>query len=349
MNAAVIYEDRKYFYYDLDWVDAFLAQKEIPISVYEFTSLNLSGIRKLLNSDFIFILHSCDLSYPGIKRNVLKNALRFRNGKLIYFPRNEFKYFKQKRAFIKLAKVDLVASQLPLKSAEYLYGDLVKVISLPHALNPKIFQPSVTFEKRRITIGGRSDVYPSFLLDESRNAIDHFLRKVKKLRPGFIVDYSTRLEDRFDRRGWSKFLANSQFTISSEAGGIYVDKTDRLQHSIERYLKGHPDVSVEEVGKQFREQLSDLPSGKCISSRHFEAIGCKTCQILVEGEYSGILKPGIHYIKLRRDFSNIAEVVRATGDRKRVREIAEEAFRLALSKHTYSHRVEGLFQVLQAL
>jgi hypothetical protein len=349
MNAAVMYEDRKYFYYDLDWVDAFLAQKEIPISVHEFFSLNLSGIRKLLNSDFIFILHSCDLSYPGVKQVVLKNALRFRKGRLIYFPRNEFKNFRRKRAFIKLAKVDLVASQLPLESAEYLYGDLAKVISLPHALNPKVFQPSVTFEKRRITIGGRSDVYPSFLLDESRNAIDHFLRKVGKLRPGIIVDYSTRLQDRFDRKGWSAFLGQCQFTISSEAGGIYVDKTDRLQHSIERYLKGHPVVPVEEVREQFREQLRVLPSGKCISSRHFEAIGTQTCQILAEGHYSGIIQPNVHYIELKKDHSNIEEVLRSMENRRRVREITEAVFRLVVSEHTYSHRVEELFRVLQAL
>ena len=42
--------------------------------------------------------------------------------------------------------------------------------------------------------------------------------------------------------------------------------------------------------------------GKCISSRHFDAIGTGTCQILLEGRYNDILKPGEHYIALSHDF-----------------------------------------------
>jgi spore maturation protein CgeB len=80
-------------------------------------------------------------------------------------------------------------------------------------------------------------------------------------------------------------------------------------------------------------------SGKSISSRHFEAIGTKTCQVLIEGHYNGILKAGEHYIPVRSDLSDIDEAVRALQDQSLCREIADRTYELAMSSHTYDHRV----------
>ena len=46
-----------------------------------------------------------------------------------------------------------------------------------------------------------------------------------------------------------------------------------------------------------------------ISPRHLEACATRTCQVLVEGEYSGVLRPGEHYIPVRKDLSNLDDVL----------------------------------------
>ena len=48
--------------------------------------------------------------------------------------------------------------------------------------------------------------------------------------------------------------------------------------------------------------------------KNFEAILSKTLQILIEGEYNNILKPSKHYIELKKDFSNIDEIIKITND-----------------------------------
>ena len=55
-------------------------------------------------------------------------------------------------------------------------------------------------------------------------------------------------------------------------------------------------------------------SYRTISPRHFEAAAFRICQVLFEGEYSGVLRPMVHYIPLKKDFSNFDQVVGLIGD-----------------------------------
>jgi spore maturation protein CgeB len=83
-------------------------------------------------------------------------------------------------------------------------------------------------------------------------------------------------------------------------------------------------------------------SGKSVSSRHFEPMGTKTCQILLEGDYNGVLKPNEHYIPVRRDLSDVEEAFRKFRDDAYRNDIAERAYDYAMSEHTYAHRVAAL-------
>ena len=89
-------------------------------------------------------------------------------------------------------------------------------------------------------------------------------------------------------------------------------------------------------------------SGKSISSRHFEPIGTKTCQILLEGEYNGVLVPDEHYISVRKDRSNLGEAVRRFRDEGYRQAIAECAYEHVMSNHTYAHRVRSVLAAVGA-
>jgi spore maturation protein CgeB len=88
-----------------------------------------------------------------------------------------------------------------------------------------------------------------------------------------------------------------------------------------------------------------------ISPRIFEAIGCGCCLILYSGQYSGILKPGVHFIELKKDFSNIEEVVHKVKDRDYVRFMAERAYKDVVSSGRYSYEifVRGVEREIEAL
>src|SRR5207245_3101956 len=59
--------------------------------------------------------------------------------------------------------------------------------------------------------------------------------------------------------------------------------------------------------------------------RHLEAVMTKTCQILVEGSYSGVLEPHRHYIPVRRDLTDLDRALELTRDIDLLREISERA------------------------
>jgi hypothetical protein len=103
------------------------------------------------------------------------------------------------------------------------------------------------------------------------------------------------------------------------------------------------DYNEAEIYDVFFKNYKNPVSTRCISSRHFDAIGTKTCQILFDGEYNHILKPDVHYIKLEKDFSNIDEVVRKFKDESCRENMVNTAYQFALQEHTYAHRVRQFY------
>ncbi len=77
----------------------------------------------------------------------------------------------------------------------------------------------------------------------------------------------------------------------------YLNERGKLLTRARDYnLQENQSASFEEVYDRFFAGVERGVSGKSVSSRHFEPIGTKTCQILLEGEYNGVLSPGEHYI-----------------------------------------------------
>jgi spore maturation protein CgeB len=87
-------------------------------------------------------------------------------------------------------------------------------------------------------------------------------------------------------------------------------------------------------------------SGKAISSRHFEPIGTKTCQLLLEGNYNDILTAGEHYIPIRKDYSNLTDALGKFMDDDYRRAITERAYEYVMSNHTHNHRIAHMLDQL---
>lgn len=81
---------------------------------------------------------------------------------------------------------------------------------------------------------------------------------------------------------------------------------------------------------------------KAISSRHFDAIGTKTLHVMYPGRYNDILQAGEHYFELRRDHSNVDELLQLLADQKRIAEITNNAYEYVVSQHTHKHRLDTL-------
>jgi spore maturation protein CgeB len=87
---------------------------------------------------------------------------------------------------------------------------------------------------------------------------------------------------------------------------------------------------------------------KCISSRHFDAAGTGTCQILLRGRYNDILTADEHYIALDPDLANFGDAIARFRDPIERRRVAEAAYALVKERHTYRDRMAALHQAVCA-
>jgi hypothetical protein len=163
---------------------------------------------------------------------------------------------------------------------------------------------------------------------------------------GLIADLSTDLADTIHGDDWFRFLASCRYVIGAEGGATVLDSDGTFKLRTERYLAQYPDASFEEVeaacfpGEDGRLQLF------AISPRHLEACATRTCQVLVEGAYSGVLKAGEHYIAIRPDLSNLSDVLdQIESDEQRER-ITDAAYRdvVASGRYGYGHLVSEVEQ-----
>jgi hypothetical protein len=145
-------------------------------------------------------------------------------------------------------------------------------------------------------------------------------------KSGLRMDISTRFEDTIYGRSWVDFLMSGRAVIGCESGSSVLDRRGEIQKRITRLLAEHPDLTFKEVDAQ-------MPAGWdsyaffAISPRHLEAVVTKTAQVLVEGNYSGVLEPERHYIPVRRDFADLEDALERLRDAEAVEAMTERAYR----------------------
>ncbi len=137
---------------------------------------------------------------------------------------------------------------------------------------------------------------------------------------------------------WYEFLLNCKAFIGCEGGSSLLDVDGSIKEKVIEYSNAHPDASFEEIESKCFPGMDYNIRCFAISPRHFEAALCKTLQILVEGEYGGAFKPWEHYVPLKRDFSNLNEILTFIKDDEKCQKIIDTAYsEIVLSKkYTYS-------------
>ena len=77
---------------------------------------------------------------------------------------------------------------------------------------------------------------------------------------------------------------------------------------------------------------------RTISPRHFEAAAFRVCQILFEGRYSGIMEPMVHYLPLKKDFSNFDDVIRMFKNAALRKEVTDNAYDDLIASELYAYK-----------
>lgn len=255
-----------------------------------------------------------------------------------------------------------------------------QVIALPHALNPERFHPMVPAHQRPIDIGTRSARYNLFLGDDDRNRIVELFRRVRldfplrvdvgadrfdrdgwaaflnRCKATVATEAGTSYLQRDDAivREVQRFLRERfpgtlEIPASSPLRRAYHRLPAPVRHSIRSALGAkvvdeaglHIEELRDEIQRRFfRSAVGEHIDGKCISSRHFDAIGTRTLQIMFPGHFNGILEADVHYLALDSDFGNLDDVLARLRDADLRDRMTRETHEYVLDNHTYRHRVD---------
>lgn len=180
----------------------------------------------------------------------------------------------------------------------------------------------------------------------SHGQLKHRIAEVAQERAQELAlrtDISTSWEKTIFGERWLDFVMSGRAIIGVESGSSVLDRRGEIQRRIRSLLAAEPDLSFEEVDAR-------MPAGWdayaffAISPRHLEAVVTKTCQILVEGSYDGILEPNVHFIPVRRDLSDLGAALERIRDVAAAAEIAQRAYDdVCLSgRYTLARFADGL-------
>jgi len=212
---------------------------------------------------------------------------------------------------------------------------------------PQIKQLQKEIKERSIDIGYRAS-FPRFslgYLNYLKYKIGVVVKEMAK-KYDLKVNISNELQDTFLGIEWYKFLLKCKYMLGTEGGASILDKDGSIQKNVFEYRTKHPSADFKEVEKACFKGLDGKFSYSMITPRHFEACMTKTCQILLEGNYNEILKPGIHYVELKKNFSNLDDALSIVKKDKVREKIASRAYKdiVESKKYTYAGFVKEILE-----
>ena len=266
----------------------------------------------------------------------------------IAFFQDEYRYWPERSELLNRYKVDCVYTCIEpayYKETYQRYTQVPRLLTyIPGYVSDEVVKLSKEVTKpdgeRTLDIGYRgrqSFHYMGRAAREKHEIGTRFLELASGL--GLKMDISSEEHKRIYGNKWLAFLANSRATLGVEAGVSIFDIDNTIIPQYQQMVAEQPDITFEEVYDKllFRHDGQGIYY-RTISPRVFEAAAVHTCQILFEGKYSGIVKPMVHYIPLKKDFSNFDQVIEMYRDKSFRRELTDNAYRDLIASGNYHYK-----------
>lgn len=264
----------------------------------------------------------------------------------VAFFQDEFYFCAKRFAFVNDAGVDLVLTHVHPEHIPEVWGRRTPHararFNYPGYVAPEMLDAAARFAlpdaQRDIDVGYRGRPLQPFM---GSGALEKIVigERFRELaaHTALRVDIDTSEHGRLYGDGWYEFLGRCRAVLGVESGTSYLDLEDEVYRDYqERLADGRP-VTLEALLEGPLGRWDHNFSYRTISPRHFEAAAFRILQVLFEGEYSGVLEPMVHYVPLKKDFSNFDEVAAMILDPVLRHEITENAYRDLIQSGTYSY------------
>lgn len=296
--------------------------------------------------DAIVIHYTIRLPFDQIS-DANANLLSNYSGLKILFIQDEYDYTQNVWRWIKRLGIKLVFTVVPEASVEQVYPpeqfpgvQFVSVLTgyVPDNIGIE-FETKTPPSKRELIIGYRGRCLP----------IRYGELGMEKILVGSIVknycelnkikhDIEWTEEARIYGDKWYEFMTSCRAMLGSESGSNVFDWDGMLGHKIEQYKKNNHQATEDKIYNELIRPYEIYGLMNQVSPRVFEAIASYTVLVLFEGTYSNVVSPGVHYIPLKKDGSNLPEVFELLADDKYIDEMTERAYQDVINSAKYSYK-----------
>jgi hypothetical protein len=273
------------------------------------------------------------------------------HGFKVAFFQDEYTRCQRRFAFLNDHPVDCVYTCLEPSEFQKVYGRYTGVTRLestiPGYVSEKVVDAGRRFtvprERRTVDVGYRGRPLPAYFGRGAMQKHEIGVRFGELARgSGLRLDLATGEGDRLYGDAWYRFMANARCILGVESGVSAFDLEDEVLDEFNARQRDGLSVGIEDL--ETLPRWEDVVYYRTVSPRHFEAAALRVTQVLFDGRYSGVMKPMVHYIPLRKDFSNFDEVLELVRDDDVCADLAENAYRdlIASGEWSYASFVAGV-------
>lgn len=351
-----------------DHINAFHTYSRHEVTVYSRIG-ELADWLSFDDFDVVVVHYSSFIGVNAYVTSKTRHRLARFQGLKAIFLQDEYRFVDRTSAAIREAGISLVFTCVPTAEISKVYPAerfpgvrFVNVLTGYVAEGLKLFQPKPLAE-RKIMVGYRGRVYPAWHGPAGREKFEigrRFRTDAKQfgLRCDIAWDESRRLYG----LDWVDFIRDCRAVLAVESGASVFDFDGTISARTEAFVRllglaerprgkslallsaiGWPGKGLEEqetyeeLRRRFFAGNEDAIDLAQLSPRVFEAITLQTLLIMYEGRYSGILEPWRHFLPLKKDHSNMAEIVAALRDPVRVAEIIATCYAEIAENPAYSY------------
>lgn len=294
---------------------------------------DLPAALDLARFDAVIVHYSLVLSDDRHVSKRARERLREFKGLKGIFIQDEYRWVNAAVEAMDQIRADILFTCVPEDEVDKVYAQpamsrIRKVNTLTGFVPSELLRiPSLGYHERPIDVGYRSRklsaVYGELGQEKWQLAV-RFAADAAKY--GLSADISCDEADRIYGRKWIDFVRKCRAMLGSESGASLFDFTGELRPRVEELERELPGLPFEEIRERLFPGQDARVRMNQISPRCFEAAALRTLMVLYEGQYSGILQPWRHYVPLKKDHSNMDEVVTALRDPARWQEIVDRAY-----------------------
>ena len=295
------------------------------LSRHEVWTYNPRGLRRVRALDLdafdvVVIHYSLCVLFSHYLPDDLREKLRRYRGLKVQFVQDDYRWVDAITAVMRDIGTHVLFTLVPAPEIPKIWDDrlpgVVKCTTLAGYVPDELVHRRVPgLEARPLDIGYRGRVLPPWLgrIGQEKAWIAQGVL-ARAGAYGLKVDVGWRESDRIYGRSWVDFISSCKATLGTESGATITDFDGSIERAVKAYEADHPQADFEEVHREVLAAHEGNVRMNVISPRVFEAVALRTGLILFPGEYSGVVRPGEHYLPLAKDFSNMAEVVDGLRD-----------------------------------